>query len=228
MPSDDQKPVGKPADFEKAKRTHDALFENPSRFFDSGFGHQITYAELYGNFGENDIPEVKGIVPIPLDDPHFAAIGKIVINWAALELMVDSAIWQIAKIPDDLGASLTSQIGNFDGKIKALGSLLVVRDDSADVISKMNKFSEEARGLLTLRNRIVHDGWIGDAKTGTPHRMALPSAKSKGVPTITYLPYSTEKLNEAVEGIALLIDKFQEIIKPAIDKYPPLPRNSSI
>lgn len=226
MTSDDQS-MGGSSDYELAKKAQGALFDNPSRFFDRGFGYPVTYAELYRNFGANDIAEVKGIIPIPLDNSHFAAIGKIVINWAALELMVDSAIWQIMGIDDDLGASTTSQIGSFDGKMKTLGSILIVRGDLDDVLSKLNKFRNDVQGLLELRNRVVHDGWIGDAKTGVPHRLTLPSGKSKGVPTITYLPYSTEKLNEAVDRIAEHIDRFQEIIRPAIDKHPPLSRNTS-
>jgi hypothetical protein len=214
---------------EQAAAETDWLFQHPERFFAPGYGQPITRANLAKAIAaaRGDLREVKGIVPIPLDDAHFAAIGKVVVNWAALELIIDSAVWQIAEIPDDIGASLTSQIGTFDSKIRALGAVLTVRNGFGEIVSALNSFSQgKTRALLELRNRVVHDAWIGDLKTGIPHRLTSPTKDKKGVPTLTYLQFSTETLNQAANQIAELIDKFKDIIAPAIERFPPLPQKS--
>jgi hypothetical protein len=179
---DDESANEKAVSFEEAKKAQGALLDNSARLSAQGFGRPVTTAELYKELAAAQGEEAHGIVPIALDDSHFCAIGKIVVNWAALELMIDSAIWQIAEIPDDLGASLTAQVGTFDGKVRALGAVLTVRGGFDNIISALNKFSgNESRGLLDVRNRVVHDGWVGDLKTGTPHRLTAPSAKSNGL-----------------------------------------------
>ena len=83
------------------------------------------------------------LTPSGISDAHYCAIGKVTANWAALEAIINSAIWQIGEIPDDIGACLTSQIFTYDAKIKTLGALLGVRGGLDATISALNKFHEE-------------------------------------------------------------------------------------
>jgi hypothetical protein len=107
------------------------------------------------------------IDPWLISDDHYSAIGRVAASWAALEAMVSSAIWQIGGIQDDIGACVTSQIFTFDGKIKALISILEARGELDKTISELNKFHEDARSVATFRNRTLHDPWIHDLNTNT-------------------------------------------------------------
>src|SRR6266704_5852432 len=52
-----------------------------------------------------DIP-----MPIPRDHPHLALIGRIAVEWAAIEHQLDVIIWRLASLEPHVGACLTAQI----------------------------------------------------------------------------------------------------------------------
>jgi hypothetical protein len=164
--------------------------------------------------------EKHGIIPTSVSDDHYRAIGQVTANWAALEAIISSAIWQIGEIQDEVGVCMTSQIFTYDAKINALVSLLETRGGFEVVIKHINKFHEKTRGLSKLRNRIVHDPWVGDAKTGEAMRLELSSNKTL---IMGYVKMTTKTLDELRDNIDKAISDFQIIIKPAIDRYPPLP-----
>jgi hypothetical protein len=163
------------------------------------------------------------IDPWNISDDHYSAIGRVAASWAALEAMVCSAIWQIGEIQDDIGACMTSQIFTFDGKIKALLSILEVRGGLNKTISQINKFHEAARDVATFRNRTLHDPWVHDLNTNTPHRLQITADKK---PIMEYKPEHTENLLEKAEKTAKLIERLNEILKPAIERFLALPKKS--
>jgi len=160
------------------------------------------------------------ILGCSISNDHYSALGRVAASWAALESVVSSAIWQIGEIPDEIGACITSQIFTFDAKMKALISILEVRGGLHKTISDLNKFHEEVRSVAAFRHRAVHDPWIHDLKTNTPHRLQITADKK---PILEYRPTTTEELLENVERTVDLIEKFQKIVTPAMDRFPPLP-----
>lgn len=160
------------------------------------------------------------IKPTGLSVDHYCALGMVTANWGALEAMVSSSIWQIGEIPDEIGICLTSQIYTLDGKLKALVTLLSVRGNFENVISKLNKFHEKLRGVSSARNRATHDPWVGDENTGVPHRLQATAEKTL---VFEHKPVPTSQLYELARAISEKIDEFDEIIRPAILRFPPLP-----
>jgi hypothetical protein len=154
---------------------------------------------------------------------HFSAIGLVASNWATLEAVVTSAIWQIGEIPDEIGACVTSQIYTFDGRMKALLSILEIRGELDKTIKSLKKFHESTRGLGEFRNRVLHDPWIHDAESNTPHRLEITANKKL---VLGYEAVPTQKLIEKAKEIEALIHQFRQIIRPAIDRFPPLPRST--
>jgi hypothetical protein len=153
-------------------------------------------------------------------EAHYAAIGNVASNWAALEAIVTSAIWQIGEMDDAIGACITSQISTFDGKMKALVSILEVRGGFVKVIADVNAIHRHARPLATFRNRLVHDPLNFNPTTGNPQRLEITADK---MPVLAYKDEPTSGvLSKAVE-IADMIDRFGAVIKPALERYPPRP-----
>ena len=184
--------------FQTAKAESDFMFPDISRFFAPGFGTPLTEADLLKLINSSD-REISGIVPTIIDNDHYIAIGKVAANWAALEMLINSAIWQIAEIPDHLGACVTSQIYTFDGRMKALISILGVRGDFDDVVRNLNKFHEKSRAFAQRRHRTVHDPWVGDLKSGVPQRLEVTADKRL---VSGYKPISTRDLTDLADGIA--------------------------
>lgn len=163
-------------------------------------------------------PEPYPNVTEPHSEAHYSAIGKMVTNWAALEAIVTSAIWQAAEIPDVYGACVTSQIFTFDGKIKALVSILHARGDFETQIAALNKFQNDVRGTLTFRNRIVHDPLHFDA-TGAPQRLEITADKK---PVLAYISEPTSNVLARSRQAVELLERFQGIMAPAFEKIRPL------
>ena len=155
---------------------------------------------------------------LPAD--HYCALGMVTANWGALEALVSSSIWQIGEIPDQIGICLTSQIYTLDGKLKALITLLAVRGQLERTVAKLNKFHENLRGTSNARNRATHDPWVGDELTGIPHRLQATADKTL---VFEHKPVPTSELYELARAIAEKIDEFEEIIRPAILRFPALP-----
>lgn len=87
---------------------------------------------------------------------HCMQIGQIASKWAALELLVDQTIWKLAEVQEKQGACITAQIGSIHNRMRALLSLLKLRDCPKKVIKEVNVFSQDASTIAIFRNRIVH------------------------------------------------------------------------
>ena len=161
------------------------------------------------------------IKPWLIDNDHYSAIGRVAASWAALDAMVSSAIWQIGEIPDEIGACITSQIFTFDGKMKALISILERRQNFDKTIKELNKFHVKIRKILEFRNRVLHDAWIYDINTNKPHRLQITADKK---PVLEYIPAPTEELIANANKTSDFVDEFNSIILPAIERFPPLPK----
>jgi hypothetical protein len=155
-------------------------------------------------------------------EEHYAALGKLTANWAALEAHIASAIWQISEIPDAIGASITSQIYTLEGKMKALQAILRIRNFD-DIASKLNVFwDKKLRSLSEFRNRRIHDP-VFFLEGGFVARLEITANKRL---KLGYESESLEEMAARIDGIADAIDEFAKIIRPALDACPPLPHAS--
>jgi hypothetical protein len=153
---------------------------------------------------KNDDP-AKLMRMVGLPPQHYAAIGKVAANWSALELIVDSACWELAGVGDEPGVCLTSQVAGIQRKLDALTALLRLREKPEVLIKDINKFSDRARALAERRNRVVHDPWQHGGSLGTPHRVEA-SARKKLV--FKSVPMPTDEVVALVDEIWNLTDRF--------------------
>jgi len=94
-----------------------------------------------------------------IPDEFYAAIGKVIVQWAHLESSVNDGIEELAFIDTLSAVCVTSQIAGITRKLDAYMSLAGLRGASDGTIKKLNKFYEKARGLAEQRNRVAHDPW---------------------------------------------------------------------
>ena len=151
-------------------------------------------------------------------EAYYLLVGKIVKNYAALEVLVCSAIWQIAEIPDNVGACLTSNIYSLEAKIKALQAILRVKGDFESTARELATFYDGIRGLSEFRNRIVHDAT--SEKDGVMGRLEITANKKL---KMEFVPEDLISMNTKGNEIDDAFDKLKVILKPAIEAFPPLP-----
>jgi hypothetical protein len=158
--------------------------------------------------------EIPGMWSLP--DSHYAAIGKVAANWAALELYIDSACWILAKVDDKAGVCLTAQVAGIGRKLDAFTALVRLQGGSDALIKSINKFAQDAQGLSEIRNRVVHDPWHGRGLLSIPHRVEASARKKVVFETVLVM---TSEVDHIAENIATLTDRFEQIMGVVRDEY---------
>jgi hypothetical protein len=145
-----------------------------------------------------------------LNEPHYKSIGKVAANWAALEALVNSALWRVARVEDMAGACFTAQIPNMARRVDALAALVKLRGGSTGLIKKVNKFGTDTHGLNELRNRVVHDPWHVDRDTGEIKRLEV---SAKGSLKLGYVAMPVAEIDHVVDLIHAHINRFDGMMK---------------
>jgi hypothetical protein len=74
---------------------------------------------------------------VSVSDQHYAAIGKVASNWAALEHLIDSMIWRMGMFMDNEGACVTAQIPNMARRLDALIAIIRLQDADPKILKKL-------------------------------------------------------------------------------------------
>src|SRR4029077_3089242 len=90
-------------------------------------------------------------------DPYFLAEGQLASKWAEFELVLNSAIWELANVEKLVGGCITSQMIGPAPRFRCLASLLNLRNAPAELVKELNSLSSRAEGLGGQRNRYLHD-----------------------------------------------------------------------
>jgi hypothetical protein len=147
---------------------------------------------------------------------HYAAVGRVAATWASFEHELQSQIWDLAAIPNPVGACVTSQIGNSARLVDCLIALLALHGVHKDDLKPMREFSEKVGRKQRTRNRIVHDAWyLHFADDETPpkaYRLEISAVKE---PIFGPIPHATEDVDKFVNEIILLKHRLRRLIQVA-------------
>ena len=154
--------------------------------------------------------------------PEYAElIARIVTNWSSLEYGINQTIWALANTPQAYGACITSQLTSLHTRLSALLALMKVRKCSEKLISRVNKFADDARAPNELRNRVIHDPWLNSFEIPSIlGRLEITAPKKL---TIAAKPITTDALKEELRRIKAATDAFYLIKDAILAELPSLP-----
>ena len=169
---------------------------------------------------ENNDPQ-PGYLELPAEIAQ--VIGRIASDWAALEYTINQMIWELAGTAPALGACMTAQIPGLDGRLRALLSLMRLRQMDKALITKVNKFGEQAHGPTGVRNRAVHDPWylrrdrsgFGRVQVTANKRLVFEALP---IPMVE-LHAEHAKIKECARRLAQLADEIQAAL-PSLPEIP--------
>lgn len=149
---------------------------------------------------ESSVPDVRNVNPAEgmtgIPQEHYAEIGRVAEAWTAIELMIDTACWNLSGLSAPVGICLTSQVSGHARKMDAFISLARLRGADEGLVRELNHLAERARVLSEQRNRVIHDSWMVGA-SNVPHRM---EASARRALKYRYVPVTTEQLTELTIG----------------------------
>ena len=162
-------------------------------------------------------------VPIPPNDPHYAAIGLIASNWARLERTADEAIWELLQAEPALSACVTGQMMGLRPRFNAIKGILKLHQRPSNDISRIDRLLQQSYDLSDQRNRVVHDPWFIHLTTSERHRYVATVGKANN-PTLDFIPVSLGALELLAKQIHDFDQKTWEtldgILQPFRDTHP--------
>jgi len=116
-------------------------------------------------------PQLRQLIRVD----YAMAIGHVIAQWSALEGMIEAACWQAARLRNDLGRVITSQL-QMQSKMDLLGALLMqTRPILGEQFNRVADYIRDC--LLGQRNLVAHGFWI--MELGLSHA-AVVKFRTKG------------------------------------------------
>ena len=100
-----------------------------------------------------------------LSSEHYAAIGRVAVEWAIFESNIDLSAIRLAKINHEAGICFTAQITGSGRKLDAYIAIAQWRGATKKTMGKLHELAKDSTGLAERRNKIVHDSLGGQQKT---------------------------------------------------------------
>jgi hypothetical protein len=141
-----------------------------------------------------------------------------------LEHDIDELIWTLAGVEPEAGACLTAQFSSVRARGDALVSLCHLAKLPEKSMRQVNKFCSAILGVADQRNRLAHDPWSTDARTGKVYRF---QRTAKGRLDQGYKLVTELDLKDITDSIGKLADRFHVIKTEVLDAfYKALPKGS--
>lgn len=166
---------------------------------------------------------------IPLQEAHYSAIGRVAVEWTAIEGMIAYGVRVLLGPSDNAGRTVTANT-QFMAHCDILRALLHVRrrQISADV-PKICKFIEDLgldkpnhddvskrKSPRARRNEIIHGSWVG---TEDPRQFYTVTYKARGKLKTSLTQQSAKKISDFADELAGLGDQLWDMLIPILDAY---------
>jgi hypothetical protein len=149
-----------------------------------------------------------------VEDSYYISIGKLTVQWAVFQAIVDEGIHVLAQTSPHAGLCLTAQIQSMPRKRECFLALLDLRKCPDNLRKEMDKLLEAAAVHGRIRNKVVHNAMQTDGQT-IVHR----SVNARGKFGVSFNKLDGRALDEATTEISELTSRFLCLlkqIKPAL------------
>lgn len=117
--------------------------------------------------------DFPGKSPSLLSDDHLRAIGAVIVNWNAIEIVLEILMLGIYQIPLTRGLVFTTNL-SFQNKLTILricGAHGAIEEDSKKL--EFAAFLDRIEAAYKKRNIVAHGNWAGGKVQGLAKRMAV-------------------------------------------------------
>lgn len=162
--------------------------------------------------------EIPNYVRPPEGHQIFQLIGRVAVEWAHLEHVLDRIIWSLAGAISARAACITAQIMGATNRYKTIVAQLHLMSYTQPEFNKHSspviKLMQKSYDVAEKRNRIIHDAWYVDARVENlaaqyksfPHKDLRFGIKQVDFDSITSTIESIRKLSTEAEALFVQID----------------------
>ena len=154
-------------------------------------------------------PTIQAFDPLPDEHPCYRWVGLIAAETARIERLLDQAICNVAEIDFRLGACFTGQMVGPAPRSNALYQLASHAFLGDGWLSRILVIGDQAGKTFALRNRAVHDPWLQERQSGTPHQFR---GKPKMKPDFGAYPVPEEDLRSSLTALRELRHAVKELV----------------
>jgi hypothetical protein len=140
-----------------------------------------------------------------LAERHYAAIGKVAVEWAELEGMLDIRAIEVAGFDTTNGMCFALQIVGPGRKLNVYMAVAELRGAKTGTLKKLRRLQQDILAVAEKRNRVIHDQW--EIKpSGSPIRLELTANKTL---IAEYKFHPTNAVESIRTEIRSLIERFE-------------------
>jgi len=116
----------------------------------------------------------------PTDD-HLRAIGRVIVESATLESVIEIAIWQLLKLPVEIGEQITNRpnLGQLTKILLCILPRVFKKDDDKKAFEPIEK---ELKTIVGIRNHLAHAYWAFGTQKNSPISMSYRSENGEIIP----------------------------------------------
>jgi hypothetical protein len=146
-----------------------------------------------------------------ITDEHFRAIGRIAVQFGALEIVLDNFIGlMIGDI--DLGEIVSRSIDSFEKRWHLMRSIFDRKYGGAELQERLAMLSKRVDAIKQHRNLVVHSWWI--AQESTPELAFRILRKDRNVKNI--IGFTVPELDGVADDIRRVISDFLQLSAEAL------------
>lgn len=154
-------------------------------------------------------------------EPFMIALGRLATAWSEYELHLNIYIWELANVEKIAGSCMTSQMIGPGPRLRCLLSLLELRKAPAEIINAFNSHATKAEKIGRQRNRLIHDPWMLESKTGQINRIEITADKHV---RHAFVGGEVKEIDELFFKLSKLIDEAESLWSRVETELPPWPR----
>lgn len=146
----------------------------------------------------------------PLSDKHYAAIGRVVVESATLEGVLELAIWATEGVDPAYGEEQTGGL-NLKQKSDRFFKAAALRFKAADERDSLARLKEASGRALADRRRLVHGFWAFGVSADAPLLVHYREAKKRSAARPKpWTPAEIEAVASEIEAVGDQIIRFLE------------------
>lgn len=156
-------------------------------------------------------------------DSHLAALGRIVVECAILEGVIGIAIWQLLKVPREMGEHITSR-PSLRQRADLLFSITPTAFPMDSDQNALAPIKQEINALIGVRNYLVHTNWGFGTTQDRPISVNYRNEKGDFVPRMR--SWRVKEIERVAARIGRVGDELIDFLETHGVELPPSPNKS--
>lgn len=138
---------------------------------------------------------------LPDDNPAYALIGRVAAEWARLEHILDTIIWELAGLDQVTGSCLTAPQFTYRARVNMILALVAKNQMSEAAVKQAKSVKKVVGEKAHIRNNYIHNAWFLEEKDGNAAEIGQVESFSFGDPSFGFKAVDLGQFQKDIDEI---------------------------